>query len=105
MLKKNILDLNEMQEKVSKYQKEIESLMIEKTIAETTHRENLSRKDEKMQELLQKINKLEENLKKNEKSLKKSSREEILPDYKQLYESLKQEVFILLKNYYLIITA
>lgn len=79
-----------MHEKLKQSQKQIETLTVEKTILESTYRESLSLKDEKLQEMIMKINKLEQEI--SQKSLKKDSKYENVLDYKFLYDNLKLEV-------------
>ena len=79
-----------MHEKLKQSQKQIETLTVEKTILESTYRESLSLKDEKLQEMIMRISKLEQE--NSQKSLKKDSKYENVLDYKFLYDNLKLEV-------------
>ena len=79
-----------LHEKLKQSQKQIETLTVEKTILESTYRESLSLKDEKLQEMIMRISKLEQE--NSQKSLKKDSKYENVLDYKFLYDNLKLEV-------------
>jgi len=56
---------------------------------ENTYRDSLSRKDEKLHEMILKINKIDQ-----EKITKKETKSENFLDYKFLYDNLKLEVIL-----------